>query len=137
MSGTSEQQLKGTAIVRKMVTSRSRSNINAFHQKVIDEKGLLNKIVGFLDCHLNERLQIEAAWVLANVAAGPTDHTKTVIDAGALPKLVKLLGSTNEDLQWQVVWAIGNIAGDESKTRDTVINSDISLILDPLLKYTN
>lgn len=133
MSGTSEQQLKGIVIVRKMVTSRSRSSITTFHQNVINEKGLLNKIVGFLDCHLNERLQIEAAWVLANVAAGPAEHTKAVIDAGALPKLIKLLGSTNEDLQWQVVWAIGNIAGDESK----IIDSNILLILDPLLKYKN
>ncbi|XP_065907211.1 importin subunit alpha-5-like [Dysidea avara] len=94
------------------------------------ESGVIPLFVQFLGRDHQCTLQFESCWVLTNVASGSSLHTKVVVDAGAVPSLIRLLHSPFVNVQEQAVWALGNIAGDNVQFREFVLENGI---LDPLL----
>lgn len=97
--------------------------LNTPIQQILDS-GVLIRFLEWTQRHDFTQLQYEACWFLTNISAGNSSQTKTVIDKGAIPLLLKLLASPNETVREQAVWTLGNIAGDNSTCRDFILSYD-------------
>jgi len=124
-SDNSNNQVECVTHFRKLLSIERNPPI----QEVID-CGVVPRLVHFLTFNHNHTLQFEVAWALTNIASGTTQHTRHVIQHGAIGLFVQLLRSPNEDVKEQAVWALGNIAGDSPEYRDLVLRNQA---LEPLL----
>ncbi|KAF3322650.1 importin subunit alpha-1a-like protein [Carex littledalei] len=110
-------QLEATVSIRKILSADG----NSLAEEVI-RVGVVARLVELLFSNKNPQLQLEAAWALTNITAGTSEHTEVVTNAGAVPKLVKLLESPHSNVREQAMWALGNIAADSQRCRELVID---------------
>lgn len=104
-SDDTTSQLEATIQFRKLLSDEKNSTVI----KII-RADVLPRFAEFLSRHGLPQLQMEAAWVLTNIAA--SDYTLLVAECGAVPRLVELLGSLNANIRHQAIWCLGNIAAD-------------------------
>ncbi|KAI3910173.1 hypothetical protein MKW92_017035 [Papaver armeniacum] len=124
-----ELQLEATRQFRKLISIERSPPIDE-----VIQSGVVPKFVEFLKREDYPQLQYQAAWALTNIASGTSDNVRVVIESGAIPIFVRLLGSPSDDVREQAVWALGNIAGYSPKGRDHVLGEGALI---PLLQQLN
>nr|CAH8842958.1 unnamed protein product [Trichobilharzia regenti] len=110
-----------------------RKSLSVTKDPPIDEfckRGVISILIPMLSS-THDDLVFEAAWALTNIASGDSRHTHSVVDSGAVPELIRLLGHPASCIAEQSVWALGNIAGDGAVLRDLTIKCGV---LDPVIK---
>jgi hypothetical protein len=135
------------SIIQALMSDVVDYQINAMVKlrKYLSLEKISNNINNVLALRMNQRfvellkspspiLQYETCWVITNIAAGTTEQTRTIIDAGAVPVLIELLRSENKEVRTQAAWSLGNIAGDCGEFRDIVLHGGT---LQPLLELWN
>jgi hypothetical protein len=89
-------------------------------QNVIDAN-LLPILLGLSSRKDIPRLQFEVLWCLTNIASGQSEHVQALIDKGAIPIFISLLGSEHGNIVEQSIWALGNIAGEDSYYKSMIL----------------
>jgi importin subunit alpha-1 len=123
------RQLFGARGIRKMLQKGKIQLV----QRIISA-GTLPRLVDLLDRDEIPRLQLECCWALTNIAGGSSEHTRAVVEAGAVPALVRLMRDGDESVRDQPVWALGHISGDCAEHRDLVLaNGALEVLVDDIM----
>lgn len=114
----------GAIQIRKLLSSSK----NQPPLEEVIQTGIVPRLVQLMQ-YDDDKLKMECAWTLTNLASGTSQQTQVVVDANSVPVFIALL-SDKPVVAEQCMWALGNIAGDRPELRDITLEMGI---LPPLL----
>eukprot|EP00118_Oscarella_pearsei_P019710 m.210865 g.210865 ORF g.210865 m.210865 type:complete len:513 (+) comp39748_c3_seq5:65-1603(+) len=120
VSSNLAEKLSAVRMARKCLSRTPQAPIDHFIKA-----NIVPELVASLAIDKMPTLQYEACWALTNIASGTSDHTKAVIQCGAVPLLIKLLSCMHRNVASQALWGLGNIIGDSAECRDYVISHGV------------
>ena len=84
--------------------------------------GVVPQMIAFLSVREAPKLQLEALWVLTNLASSDNPQfTMEIVTSGCVPPILAVLQSSAPVLQEQALWVLGNIAGESVQMRDMLV----------------
>jgi len=90
--------------------------------------GVVPRMIDFLSFRDAPKLQLEALWVLTNMASSDNPrYTAQIVTSGGIPPIIAVLQNSSYPLQEQALWALGNIAGESAEMRDLLVSEDTCL----------
>jgi hypothetical protein len=129
------RRFEAVVALRKMLTV----DLPGYTIDMVIGCGLVPVLVALLDC-AEDNMQIEAAWVLTNLAVGTSQQCQVLLDADIMPRLVRLLqvraapdGDYKLAVKEQTLWLIGNLAGDSLELRGQLLRGGVLRAVLPLL----
>jgi hypothetical protein len=79
-------------------------------QQVIDQPGLVSRLVELLSAQFDPALVFEACWCFSNIASSTSAHTAAIVNAGCIPPLIELLMlELSDESVEQALWAVSCI----------------------------
>jgi hypothetical protein len=117
--GDAEVLLRATRDLRVMLSQQDDGRLDTLVPAAVRED-IPRRMVRLLERQQDEDildLHMEAVRVLVSITVG-VGGADGVMDAGAVPHLLRLAASPNEEMQDQALVALGNIAGDGPRSRD-------------------
>ncbi|XP_063877254.1 importin subunit alpha-1-like isoform X1 [Scylla paramamosain] len=118
-SNSRKRRLENTIRARKLLSIEVGPPIKEFLKA-----GILRPLIPYVQQQEDSTLQLEATWVLTNLASGTAAHTAAVVDGGAVPVLIGALAGGDEEVAEQAAWALGNIIGEE-RYRNQVVSAGV------------
>jgi len=89
------------------------------------KSGVVPRMIDFLSFRDAPKLQLEALWVITNMASSDNpQYTAQIVTSGGIPPIIAVLTHSSYALQEQALWALGNIAGESAEMRDLMVSED-------------
>merc|ERR1719379_1009897 len=85
------------------IVTELRKRLSQFGNPPIKEAAEAAPLLVSLLKSNDDKLLLQSAWALTNIASGTSEETSTVLAAGAVPFFVQLLESPNTDIRSQVM----------------------------------
>lgn len=74
--------------------------------------------------HESPQVQMEACWILTNIACGTTEECNTLLRNGIIPIFIMALASDHREIVEQAVWGLRNMACESSKIRRIIADAE-------------
>lgn len=123
-----QRQHYGLIFLRKLVKNKKN-----YFQRIYDED-IISKIILLTKNHHYPHLQLEASWILANLASGSSKQTFSLIQKNIINIFENLLKNKFLQINEQALWGLGNISGDSSATCRLVLITDIPILLEKIYR---
>ena len=123
------EQIKASTQLRMLL-----SGINPPIQMVIDA-GVVPRLVQFVREDFeyvvspSPKLQLEAAWILAQIVSSTSDHIRVVVEEDGVPIFCSLMGSRDESTRLRAASALGLMAIESPTYRDMVLEEGMMELL--------